>query len=183
MKTKSITFIASVAGIALLTACGPVTTAQNNPPATSVIDRALEMHSIIAFNDCATEGKARDVAASNGQDQALYLSSADMLMGCDATLGDSTVMIDQRDRMQIAALAVQNYLKGGDVAKSRLALDDFQKRFGSSDLIFADGSSFTDTMHALLFQHERPEQLALSSLNAKSSVKDEIRRSWYWQQN
>jgi len=183
MKKNSITFITSVAGIALLTACGPVTTAQNTPSATSVIDRALDMQSIIAFNDCATEGRTRDVAASSGQDQALYLSSADMLMECDAALGDTVVMIDKRERMQVMALAVQNYLKGGDVAKSRLALGDFQQRFGSHDLIFADGSSFTDTMHALLFQHERPAQFALSSLNAKASVKDEIRRSWYWRQN
>lgn len=180
---KSLTFLASIAGIALMTACGPITTAQNKTPTASVIDRAIDMQAVIAFKNCATEGKAQDEAASVGRDQALYLSSADMLMSCVTALGDSDMLIDKREQMQLTALAVQNYLKGGDVAQSRLTLGSFQTRFGSSDLIFADGSSFTDTMHALLFQHEQPEQFALSSLNAKPIVKDEIRRSWYWQQN
>ena len=179
---KSLTFLASVTGIALLTACGPVTTAQNKTPTASVVDRAIDMQAAIAFKDCATEGKAQDIAASAGRDQALYLSSADMLMSCVTALGGSEMLIDKREQMQVTALAVQNYLKGGDVAQSRLALGGFQTRFGSSDLIFTDGSSFTDTMHALLFQHERPEQFALSTLNARPIVKDEIRRSWYWQQ-
>ena len=48
---KSLTFLASVAGIALMTACGPVTTAQNKTPTASVIDRAIDMQAVIAFKN------------------------------------------------------------------------------------------------------------------------------------
>jgi hypothetical protein len=180
---KTISLMTSVAAVALISACSPLTTAQAPGPSTNVIERAKDMQAVLAFNECSQDGKMKDVAAASAQDQALYLSSADTLAGCDRTLDEATQLIAQRDRMQVSALAVQNYLKGGDVAKARLALDEFQARFGPDDLIYADGSSFTDTMHALLFQHEQPEQLALSTLNAKAGVKDEIRRAWYWQQN
>ena len=85
--------------------------------------------------------------------------------------------------MRVLALAVQNYLKGGDVEAARFAFSDFSTVFGNADLIYADGSSFSDTMYALLYQHADQKQLALASLNARKSVKKEIRRSWYWQKN
>ena len=173
-----------IVGVALLAACNPMTTAQTPGPTTNVVERALDMQAVLAFNDCVNEGKTRDISASTAMDPALYLSSADMLVTCDDQLGTSTQLADKRDRMQISALAVQNYLKGGDVAKARLALNKFEEKFGPGDLIFSDGSSFTSTMHALVFfQNDQREQLALSSLNAKSRVKDEIRRAWYWQKN
>jgi len=180
---KPLSLMTSVAAIALMSACSPLTTAQAPGPSTNVIERAKDMQAVLAFNECAEDGKMKDIAAASAQEQALYLSSADTLTGCEGALGEAVQLIDQRDRMQISALAVQNYLKGGDVAKARLALDEFQARFGPDDLIYADGSSFADTMHALLFQHAQREQLALSTLNAKPGVKDEIRRAWYWQQN
>lgn len=175
--------ISALAGVTLLAACGPVTTAQTSGPSTNVIERALDMQAVLAFNDCLKEGKTRDIAAAKARDQALYLSSADKLVTCDGYLGDSVQLVDQPDRMYGAALAVQNYLKGGDIGKARLALRGFEAQFAPADLIFSDGSSFTSTMQALLFQHGQREQLALSTLNAKSRVKDEIRRAWYWQKN
>lgn len=180
---KPLKAVIGIIGLGLAAACNPVTLAQSPGPSTNVVERALDMQAVLAFNDCVTEGKTRDNAASAASDQALYLSSADVLVSCEDQLGTSTQLVNQRDRMQISALAVQNYLKGGDVAKARLALNKFDEKFAPGDLIFSDGSSFTSTMHALLFQHDQREQLALSSLNAKSSVKDEIRRAWYWAKN
>jgi len=181
MKTLHLTATALI--LSVLGACGPLTTASTSGPTTTVIDRAKDMQVVLAFNDCTVEGQTRDAAAAEGRDQALYLSSADILASCDAKLGDSFALVEQEQRMRVMALAVQNYLKGGDVGAARFALSDFSRAFGDADLIYADGSSFSDTMHALLYQHADQEQLALSSLNARRSVKEEIRRSWYWQKN
>ena len=81
------------------------------------------------------------------------------------------------------SLAVQNFIKGGDIQLARLALTDFEASFNGADLIYADGSSFTDTMHALLYRFDDPVSYKLASLNARRKVKDEVRRAWYWQVN
>jgi hypothetical protein len=91
--------------------------------------------------------------------------------------------VDIDQRMQAKALAVQNYIKGGDIQNARLALMDFEASFDGADLIFADGSSFTDTMHVLLHSFEDRVGYKLASLNARRKVKDEVRRAWYWQNN
>jgi hypothetical protein len=181
MKILHLTAIALI--LSLLSACGSLTTASSSSPTTTVIERAKDMQAVLAFNDCAVEGQMRDAAAAKETDQALYLSSADILAGCDAKLTGSYALVEREQRMRVMALASQNYLKGGDVGAARLVLSNFLHAFDHADLIYADGSSFSDTMHALLYQHADQKQLALSSLNARRSVKEEIRRSWYWQKN
>ena len=86
-----------------------------------------------------------------------------------------------RDRAK--ALAVQNFIKGGDIQAARLALADFEASFDGADLIYADGSSFTDTMHLLLHRFDDRVGYKLASLNARRKAKDEVRRAWYWQTN
>lgn len=180
---KAFTIATTILILSLLSACGPLTNANTSGPITTAIDRAKDMQVVLRFNDCVEEGQRRDAAAADGEDQALYLSSADILASCDAKLGDSHALVERELRMRVLALAVQNYLKGGDVEAARFTLTDFSTVFGNADLIYADGSSFSDTMYALLYQHADQKQLALASLNARKSVKKEIRRSWYWQKN
>ena len=180
---KTLHLMATVLILSLLSACGSLTTASSSAPKTTVIERAKDMQAVLAFNDCAVEGQMRDTAAAKEPDQALYLSSADILASCDAELTGSYALVEREQRMRVMALAAQNYLKGGDVGAARLVLSKFARDFDDADLIYADGSSFSDTMHALLYQHADQKQLALSSLNARRSVKEEIRRSWYWQKN
>ena len=85
--------------------------------------------------------------------------------------------------MQAKALTVQNFIKGGDIQAARLALTEFETSFNSADLIYADGSSFKDTMRALLYRFDDRVSYKLASLNARRKVKDEVRRAWYWQSN
>jgi len=87
--------------------------------------------------------------------------------------------------MKAYALSVQNYLIGGDVAKAKTNLEKFKIAFEGKDLIYADGTSFLDTYDALFSysNSDKKSLLNLASLNAKPSVKDEIRRIWYWENN
>jgi hypothetical protein len=74
---------------------------------------------------------------------------------------------------------------GGDVAKAKANLEKFKTAFDGKDLIYADGTSFLDTYEALFSytSTDKKSLFNLASLNAKPSVKDEIRRVWYWENN
>ena len=97
---------------------------------------------------------------------------------------DGTHLVSEEQRMKAYALSVQNYLIGGDVA-GQTNLKKFKQAFGGKDLIYADGTSFLDTYDALFSytNTDKKSLLNLASLNAKPSVKDEIRRIWYWENN
>ena len=85
--------------------------------------------------------------------------------------------------MRAYALSVQNHLKGGDVAKARENLDRFKSAFEGKDLVYADGSSFTETMEILLGLRDRSDVGEFSIVNVGESLKAELRRVRYWKRN
>ena len=159
------------------------TSLTSSAPTTSVIDRANEMQNVLNFDSCLSNGLEHDAQAAASDERGQYLASAKTLSSCDSKLRDSASLVATEQRMQAKALAVQNFIKGGDTQAARLALTDFEASFDGADLIYADGSSFKDTMHALLYRFDDRVGYKLASLNARRKVKDEVRRAWYWQSN
>ena len=180
MKRLSVPLIAL--GALGLAACQQ-TVLTSSAPTTSVLDRANEMQNVLNFDSCLSNGLEQDAQATASDEKRQYLASARPLSSCDAKLRDSASLVAIEQRMKAKALAVQNFIKGGDIQLARLALTDFEAGFDGADLIYADGSSFTDTMHALLYRFDDPVSYKLASLNARRKVKDEVRRAWYWQVN
>jgi len=180
MSRLSIPMIAL--GALAVAACQP-TGLTTTTSTVSVIDRANEMQNVLSFDSCLGAGLEQDAQAAASDEPGQYLASADLLAGCDEKLRDSASLVPVEKRMQAKALAVQNYIKGGDIQAARLALTDFETRFDGADLVYADGSSFTDTMHVLLHKFDERIGYQLASLNARRKVKDEVRRAWYWQTN
>ena len=82
--------------------------------------------------------------------------------------------------MKVVALSAQNFIKGGDVDQARAAMEIFETSFNSRDLLYPDGSSFTQTMQVILEKSKSPNQIALASINARPKLKQEIRRAWRW---
>jgi hypothetical protein len=180
MKRLSVPLIAL--GVLAITACQQ-TVLTSSTPTTSVIDRANEMQNLLNFDSCLSNGLEQDAQAAASDERGQYLASAKTLSSCDSKLRDSASLVATEKRMQAKALTVQNFIKGGDIQAARLALTDFETTFNSADLMYADGSSFTDTMRALLYRFDDRVSYKLASLNARRKVKDEVRRAWYWQSN
>jgi hypothetical protein len=180
MKRLSVPLIAL--GVLGITACQQ-TVLTASTPTTSVIDRANEMQNLLNFDSCLSNGLEQDALAAASDERGQYLASAKTLSSCESKLRDSASLVATEKRMQAKALTVQNFIKGGDIQAARLALTDFETSFNSADLIYADGSSFTDTMRALLYRFDDRVSYKLASLNARRKVKDEVRRAWYWQSN
>ena len=183
MKTYLLFPILGVA--AMMTACSPVAPSGQ----ANVIDfhqnRLGDLQVISGFDRFVTEGIERDRMARENGDSAQFLSSAKILEGCEYSVIDGTHLVSEEQRMKAYALSIQNYLIGGDVAKAKVNLEKFKTAFGGKDLIYADGTSFLDTYEALFSytKSDKKSLLNLASLNAKPSVKDEIRRIWYWENN
>jgi hypothetical protein len=180
MKRLSVPLIAL--GVLAITACQQ-TVLTSSTPTTSVIDRANEMQNLLNFDSCLSNGLEQDAQAAASDERGQYLASAKTLSSCDSKLRDSASLVATEKRMQAKALTVQNFIKGGDIQAARLALTEFETSFNSADLIYADGSSFKDTMRALLYRFDDRVSYKLASLNARRKVKDEVRRAWYWQSN
>jgi hypothetical protein len=81
------------------------------------------------------------------------------------------------------AMGVQNYIKGGNLAKARTMFEQFEYVAVGADLLYPDSTSFVANMRVLLNVGGDKKALRLASQNAKTELKDEIRRAWYWQTN
>jgi hypothetical protein len=185
MKTRMILPI--VCAMAALSACNPASLGNNT--SAEVVGfhqkRLGDLQTINNFESCVEEGISRDSLARDNGDPAQFLSSAKILEGCEYHAIDGTHLIDEEQRMKAYALSIQNYFIGGDVAKAKMNLEQFKTAFHGKDLIYADGTSFVDTYDAMFsYTHsDKKSLLNLASLNAKPSVKDEVRRVWYWENN
>ncbi|MDW3205170.1 MAG: hypothetical protein R8L07_06460 [Alphaproteobacteria bacterium] len=135
------------------------------------------------YRTCVADAVELDRQAYATRATAKYLASARLLESCEAQLGPSAANVAPDERMQAYGLAVQNYIKGGDVDKAREALARFETAFAGQDLYYADGSSFTDTMGALLGRYDGTDFGQFSTLNVNADLKAEMRRVAYWSKN
>jgi len=102
------------------------------------------------WRDCRDEGMALDREAGQARAPARYLAAARVLEGCESGIGPEAAGLAPEERMRAYAIAVQARLKGGDPAGARAGLDRLRAAFPDRDLYFDDGTSFLDTIEAVL---------------------------------
>ncbi len=146
-------------------------------------ERHVEVTAMREYRDCRDEALALDAKARQAGSPARYLASARMLEGCEAALGPESARLALEERMRAYALSIQNYFKGGDVAKARGNLAKFKTAFAGNDLYYADGSSFGDTMTLVLGEADDSALGEFSVVNVSPELKAELRRVRYWQRN
>ena len=142
--------------------------------------RSAEIAAMRQFRTCADEGKTLDQKASTSGGSGAYLASANVLKQCEAEIHPNHNSIATEERMQAYALAIQNYVKGRDIASARSALKKFKIKFSGKDFYYPDGTSFILTMETLLGMHDEMSFGQFSSLNISKTLKKEMRRLHYW---
>mgnify|MGYP001206082394 CR=1 FL=1 len=145
--------------------------------------RFAEISAMREYRSCRDDALEMDRKAKTESSAARYIASARLLDKCEAELGPEAAKVGEEERVRAVALSVQNYFKGGDIAKARVNLSKMKKAFPGQDLYFPDGSSFTDTMEVFLGLRDRSAIGELSAANVSSRVKSELRRVRYWKHN
>ena len=145
--------------------------------------RFAEILAMREYRSCRDDALEMDHQAKTSSSAARYIASAKLIDKCEAGLGPEADKIGEEERLRTVALSVQNYFKGGDIAKARGNLSKMKKAFPDQDLYFPDGSSFTDTMEVILGLRDRSAIAKLSLANVSSTVKSELRRVRYWKHN
>jgi hypothetical protein len=181
---KRIAILAVVASSALvLGACNLQTTARQDEGIGFRQARFAEISAIRDYRQCREEALILDGQARADGSGARYLTAAHMLEGCDSSVGPEGAHLARDERMRSYALSVQDYFKGGDVARARANLATFKKSFPGSDLYYANGASFVETMEVLLGLRDRMAVGIFSVANVSSELKAELRRVRYWTLN
>lgn len=143
--------------------------------------RFAEMSAMNEFRACKADGLALDEQARLDASGAKYLASAKILEQCEASVGSVDQTIGSDERMRVYALSIQNYVKGGDIAKAADSLNQFQSAFPNKDLYYADGSSFIETMLVITHQKEDANFSVASTLNVPRALKIEKNRIAHWE--
>lgn len=160
--------------------------ASNGPPGEGIgfrNARYVEIEAMRGYRRCRDDALVLDHQARQAGSSARYLASARLLEKCESDLGPEAVRLAQDERMRAYALSIQNYLKGGDVARARANLETFEAAFPGYDLYYPDGSSFRETMEILLGLRNRAAVGEFSVANVGQPLKAELRRVRYWQRH
>lgn len=169
--------------LATLAACQTVTGGSAEEGIGYRQARFEQMSAIRSYRACVEDARLLDGKARETRSPAQYLASAKLLERCESELGPESRNVAVEERMRAYGLAVQNSLRGGDVVRAQKALDAFERSFPGRDLYYTDGTSFTDTMHAMLNRLAKSEYGEFSTLNVSQALKTEMRRMQHWAKN
>lgn len=176
--------------ISALTAAGLsgclVTTGSQPAPDSGInyrMARHAEVEALRTYQDCHEEALALDRLGRSQASSAKFAASAAVAEGCEADLGMAASALPVDIRMRNTALAVQNYVRAGDVDSGRRMLAAFDGAFPGQDLYLPDGSSFIRTMDLLVGDHDSTDLGPYSRVNGSDEVKSELRRLVYWREN
>lgn len=139
------------------------------------------------FLTCKKEGILLDESAREQGSPAQYTASARTLDLCLVEVDQLRNAVPMELRMQVHALTVLNYLKGGDIENARLQLRAFELSYPHKDLYFSDYTSFIDSLNAVLGNRFiEKHSIAASSSRERTSninpvVSSEVSRFRYWQ--
>lgn len=164
-----------------LSACQPLTLSNSSSAVDYRYERFQDIQLKADYDDCRKTAFTLDKGA--GADSSRLLASAEKFESCELMLGKSGKVIDRDMRLKGIAMGVQNYIKGGNLSKARTMLDQFEHIAEGDDLLYPDSTSFVASMRVLLNANGEKSAIRLATFNAKSELKDEIRRAWYWQTN
>jgi len=168
------------APILFLAACNATTGSNPADTAAFRLERFDEMQRINGFEQCSQEGLTLDSQARSRGSSGAFLNSARVLEGCIAEVSPSADAVPEEERMRVHALAVVNYLKGGDIAAARRTLDGFKRNYPDRDLYFGNSTSFVQTAEVLLGRTGEFRLGQFASMNVDAAVKREVRRVNYW---
>lgn len=172
------------AALVSITACN--TMYGNEQQAEGIGYRQARFEEITAMREyraCTEQALQMDAQARATKSAAKYLASANLISKCEAEVGPEAADVAVEERMRTYGLSIQNYLKGGDIVQARTNLEQFEQAFPNQDLYFADGTSFVETMNALLGHEEDTSFGKYSLLNVNNDLKSEMRRVNYWKEN
>lgn len=172
------------AALVSITACNTLN--GNQEQAEGIGYRTARYEEITAmreYRECSAQAIQLDDQARMTKSAAKYLASANLITKCEASLGPEAADVAVEERMRTYGLSIQNYLKGGDIVQARANLQQFEQAFPNKDLYFADGTSFTESMGALLGQENEASMGKYSILNVNNDLKSEMRRVNYWKNN
>jgi len=141
--------------------------------------RYREAQSMRDWRACRDEGMALDREAGQAAAPARYLAAARVLEGCESRLGAEAAALAPEERMRAYAVAVQARLKGGDPAGARAGLQRLRAAFPDRDLYFDDGTSFLDTLEAVLAVGAGARTPG-GSANVTGAVSGELQRLARW---
>ncbi len=176
-----------LAALLILSATAACSTTVSKPTPSDETDvvsyrqeRFSEVSRMQAFASCRDEGFEMDRMARQSGNSGQYLISARVLEDC---LFEASGQLDRDEEMQIMALTIQNYAKGGDAATAHDRLRLYKETFQNHDLYYADGTSFSETMEMALGVMPIEAAGAYSTANVNDKLKSEVRRAHYWQRN
>lgn len=137
-----------------------------------------------SYNKCIDDGKSFDNLASGKKDEAdsLYNKSAKILNDCDALIQNNLYMVNEAERMKIAALSIQNYIKAGNLVQASMNFQKFKNTF-NTDLIYQNGSSFTENVETILAHNDSNISGKFALINNSKVIRSELNRLNYWSKN
>lgn len=141
--------------------------------------RYREAQAMRDWRACRDEGLALDREAGQAAAPARYLAAAKVLEGCESGLGPEAAALAPEERMRAYAVAIQARLKGGDPAGARTGLQRFREAFPGRDLYFDDGTSFVDSVEAVLAVGSG-SGVPYGSANVTGALTGELRRLTRW---
>lgn len=132
-------------------------------------------------NQCVSQVLERESAIRESSSAAQFVSLAKQANRCLDGIRFYAQHPDNQIAMRLNALAVVNFVKGGDLVSAKSSLSDFTQRFVKQDLVFDDYTSFLDTATALLEPNLSARQLAM--LNINPTLRSELNRQRTWSLN
>lgn len=131
---------------------------------------------------CFTQLREQQQNMGEHSNPAQHIALADRASRCIKNLRLHPKHPDNQRAMQLSALAVINYIKAGDSERAEMAFERFRHQFPQQDLLYADYSSFVDTITALL-NYDTLASHQIRMLNINESMRDELSRQYHWRRN
>lgn len=169
--------VLALAGLSACQTTGSSTAAEGIGYRAARADQISEMRN---YRACVEEAMTLDGLARRNASTAQYLASANLIESCERKLGPTASNVAEDERMRAYALGTFNALKGGDPAKATQMLQRFETAFTGRDLYFTNGTSFTESMGALLGRETDADSARFSTLNVSRELKSEMRRIDHW---
>lgn len=141
--------------------------------------RFQEAQAMRDWRACRDQGMELDRQAAQAGSPARYLSAARVLEGCESELGAEAAALAPEERMHAYGTAIQARLKGGDPDGARTGLERFRTAFPERDLYFDDGTSFIDSVSAVLTAGAGAAA-PRGPANVTGALGDELRRLARW---
>lgn len=144
--------------------------------------RFQEVQAMRDWRACRDEGVELDRQAGQVASPARHLAAARVLEGCESGLGPEASTLAPEERMRAYGLAIWARLAGGDPAGAQTGVERFRAAFPDRDLYFDDGTSFLDSVAAILAVGAGASSPG-GGANVAGSVDGELRRLARWRRD